>query len=249
MYDTKQGNYLNVFFDESSLKNKSFVVQQGDYNSNEVVCNLYNTDESGKTSQMDLTGMTVTVIFKHGSSRPTPEYTTDIDETHVGRIKFCIPQRIISRAGNAVQQIRIYGNDSLINSVVIPFEILDSIVDCGHDDGCKPITLSVLQKVDAALDDLAAMREEFAEAEAARQERFEKWEETFSNIESADQEIINMPTRYDFPSVGDVKKIYKAQQEKKLYQWNDTEQKYEPLEAGSIEDITVIHGGDADGIA
>lgn len=50
MYDTKQGNYLNVFFDESSLKNKSFTVQQGDYNSNEVVCNLYGTDESGKSS-------------------------------------------------------------------------------------------------------------------------------------------------------------------------------------------------------
>lgn len=107
--------------------------------------------------------------------------------------------------------------------MVVPFEILESITNCGHDDGCKPITLSVLQKVDAALDDLAAMQEEFSEAEAVRQEQFKQWEETISEVEEATCEIINMPTRYDFPSVGDVKKIYKAQQEKKLYQWNDAE--------------------------
>jgi len=48
MYNSRQENYLNVFFGEDSLKNKSFTIQQGDYNSNEVVCNLYTENESGK---------------------------------------------------------------------------------------------------------------------------------------------------------------------------------------------------------
>lgn len=30
----RRGHYLNIFFGENSLKNKSFSVQQGDYNGN-----------------------------------------------------------------------------------------------------------------------------------------------------------------------------------------------------------------------
>lgn len=83
--------------------------------------------------------------------------------------------------------------------------------------------MSVLQKVDAALDELEAMQNQFEEAEAIRQESFKKWEETISNIEDTAFDVVNKPTRYDFPSIGDVDKIYKAQQEKKLFQWNDAE--------------------------
>lgn len=49
MYDRiRNSHVLNIFFGENSLKNKSFTVQQGDYNSNELVCNLYGQDENGK---------------------------------------------------------------------------------------------------------------------------------------------------------------------------------------------------------
>ena len=65
--------------------------------------------------------------------------------------------------------------------------------------------------------------------------------------------IINADTHLNFPTVGNVNYIYKATQEKKLYQWNETKGAYEPInETPSGDDIVisfdVIHGGDADGI-
>lgn len=49
MYDgIGRSQILNIFFGENSLKNRSFSVQQGDYNSNELVCNLYGQNENGK---------------------------------------------------------------------------------------------------------------------------------------------------------------------------------------------------------
>lgn len=63
------------------------------------------------------------------------------------------------------------------------------------------------------------------------------------------QEIINCPTRYDFPSVGDPGLIYKAEYEGYLYQWNSRALKYERLNVPelSTDDITTIHGGNAYG--
>ena len=252
MYNSRQENYLNVFFGEDSLKNKSFTIQQGDYNSNEVVCNLYTENESGKNDQMNLDGMTVTVVFKRDAGKPTPEYTAYIDPDYVGRVKFCIPQRIVAKAGDVMLQLKVYGQNSLHNSVVIPFEVRKSIEDFGHGDGCKPVTLHVIQKVEEALEELTFMRDELDEAEIMRQEKFKEWEEKMDEVTAEfEQEIINKPTRYDFPSVGDVNKIYKAQNEGKLYQWNDVDLRYDPLAfeefEGSVDNITIIHGGNAYG--
>lgn len=61
--------------------------------------------------------------------------------------------------------------------------------------------------------------------------------------------IINRATHYEFPSIGKENVIYKAESEKKLYQWNSTGLKYELL--GDVEltldDITTIYGGNANG--
>ena len=61
--------------------------------------------------------------------------------------------------------------------------------------------------------------------------------------------VINADTHYDFPSMGKANVIYKAESEKLLYQWNDTDLKYEVVgEAeitGDLADIKVIHGGNA----
>ena len=63
--------------------------------------------------------------------------------------------------------------------------------------------------------------------------------------------VINASTHYDFPSVGRENVIYKAESERLLYQWNNTDYKYEVVgEAeitGDLADIKIIHGGDADG--
>lgn len=41
--------------------------------------------------------------------------------------------------------------------------------------------------------------------------------------------VVNANTRYDFPAIGDVNVLYKASQEKKLYQWNVERYEYELL--------------------
>ena len=60
--------------------------------------------------------------------------------------------------------------------------------------------------------------------------------------------IVNANTHYDFPSIGKANVIYKAETEKKIYQWNPTALKYEVLnsvESGGSLDIDVINGGSA----
>lgn len=41
--------------------------------------------------------------------------------------------------------------------------------------------------------------------------------------------VVNANTHYDFPVIGDVNVLYKASQEKKLYQWNAERYEYELL--------------------
>ena len=41
--------------------------------------------------------------------------------------------------------------------------------------------------------------------------------------------VVNANTHYDFPAVGDVNVLYKASQEKKIYQWNVERYEYELL--------------------
>lgn len=58
--------------------------------------------------------------------------------------------------------------------------------------------------------------------------------------------VVNALTHYDFPSVGKADVIYKAESEKLLYQWNETELKYEVLgTTGTLIDIDVIKGGNS----
>lgn len=61
--------------------------------------------------------------------------------------------------------------------------------------------------------------------------------------------IFNAKTHYEFPSVGSVDMIYKAEEEKKIYQWNSTLLRYEVLSEIeiTIEDLEVIYGGNANG--
>lgn len=59
--------------------------------------------------------------------------------------------------------------------------------------------------------------------------------------------VFNANTHFDFPSIGSVNMIYKAYKEKKTYQWNAEELKYEALDVDILEDISVINGGAANG--
>ena len=61
--------------------------------------------------------------------------------------------------------------------------------------------------------------------------------------------VFNAETHYDFPSIGKVNTIYKAESEQQIYQWNPIELIYEPLNVsdGSVLDINLINGGNANG--
>ena len=49
--------------------------------------------------------------------------------------------------------------------------------------------------------------------------------------------VFNAKTHLDFPLSGRTNVIYKAEEEKKLYQWNSSKSIYEPLTDGSVEEI------------
>lgn len=57
------------------------------------------------------------------------------------------------------------------------------------------------------------------------------------------------PNKTDFPLVGDEGVIYRAKDEKSLYQWNEQKRSYEELCVSSItaNDIDSINGGNASG--
>lgn len=77
-----------------------------------------------------------------------------------------------------------------------------------------------------------------------------KVKEVYAKGASEAKSVFNAQTHYDFPSVGSVDMIYKAQAEKMIYQWNPTELKYEPLGSTAevdIGDIEYINGGNAYG--
>lgn len=61
--------------------------------------------------------------------------------------------------------------------------------------------------------------------------------------------VFNAKTHLEFPSVGSVDMIYKAESEKKIYQWNAEALKYEVLSEVEVtmQDIELIHGGNANG--
>lgn len=82
------------------------------------------------------------------------------------------------------------------------------------------------------------------------------WKELdyIANTGSADgtgSGVYNAKTHYDFPSIGSVDVIYKAEDEKKIYQWNTEALRYDVLSEVevTIQDLEVIHGGNANGTA
>lgn len=61
--------------------------------------------------------------------------------------------------------------------------------------------------------------------------------------------ILNKKTHYEFPSIGLENVIYKAESERKLYQWNSKTLNYEVLSENEslLENLEMIHGGNAYG--
>ena len=67
-------------------------------------------------------------------------------------------------------------------------------------------------------------------------------------IGETETSVVNAETHFDFPSIGDSNVIYKAEKEKKIYQWNSTSLIYEVIsEESKLDDIEIINGGNANG--
>ena len=63
-----------------------------------------------------------------------------------------------------------------------------------------------------------------------------------------EESVVNAETHYEFPSIGKANVIYKADSEKKIYQWNNKTLAYEVISEGeTILDVELIHGGNANG--
>ena len=65
-----------------------------------------------------------------------------------------------------------------------------------------------------------------------------------------DGNVFNAPTKSGFPATGNPNVIYKAEQERLIYQWNSIELKYEPLNTAELSGslvIDLINGGNANG--
>lgn len=70
----------------------------------------------------------------------------------------------------------------------------------------------------------------------------------WSQLPYVSENIFNALTPSGFPSYGRENVIYKAEQDKALYQWNSQTLSYEKLGGESVElDINLINGGNADG--
>lgn len=78
----------------------------------------------------------------------------------------------------------------------------------------------------------------------------------WNDLQYQDQNsVYSANTKKDFPKEGNSYTIYKASNESRLYQWNDSSKAYEVLSTGgggsgegpSIFDIQIIHGGNANG--
>lgn len=64
------------------------------------------------------------------------------------------------------------------------------------------------------------------------------------------QQVYNAQTHFEFPSVGSPNVIYKAEAERKIYQWNQNGLMYETISessGGDLPEFDVIYGGDANG--
>ena len=61
--------------------------------------------------------------------------------------------------------------------------------------------------------------------------------------QASDSSVVEGKTRYDFPSIGKTGVLYKASQEKKIYQWNSADRKYETIGDPDLSNIKVINCG------
>lgn len=104
-------------------------------------------------------------------------------------------------------------------------------------------TLDIVSKVDTSL-----TQENIPGDAKTIGDKFAVLDQRITDLQIEDsKDVFNADTHFDFPSIGSVDMIYKAYKEKKTYQWNADELRYEALDEDILEDISLINGGTANG--
>lgn len=245
-----QPHLVNVFFGEPGHKT-TITLQQGEYNSRVVTCVLWqNVPQEGKVP-FKVDGLVITVTYKYGTTT-TPEYETK--QCGENEVMFTIPQSVTAGSGKGQLQLFAYSDGALLKSAVVPLKVLESNTPSiiGVPD-VEPIMLTLLSQTQELFDRAEAEEQKRIENELERERVFAEWQKLVEEWEAKDALVVNATTHYDFPSYGNVNAIYKAESERKLYQWNESELRYELLSAssssgeGDLLDIELIYGGDANG--
>ena len=241
----KMRHIVNIFFGKED-KRTSFVVQQGEFNSREIEARLWEYTWEGKSIPLTLDAAKVMVVYKYGAIT-TPEYETE--SLGANCVCFTLPSCALVAPGMVQMQFFLYGNNSLLQSAVVPFKVLGSLTPSSlpKDDDVQPGTLTILKEAREVLQEAATAETERKAAERVRSETFAKWEKIMSELSGST--ICFVENKKDLPAVGDEMTIYLARAEKQFFQWNEEKSEYEQLSgAESTFEITIIDGGNATGI-
>ena len=118
-------------------------VQQGDYNSRTIQALCYTS--SG--SLMGFEGNTVSVVYEIAGN-PSEEYPVKV----LGSVlTFTMPGLVSSSAGAGKLQLRIYGEESLLHSAVIPYTVKASIEPGQGEEDQVPMLVLLVQQAQEAI--------------------------------------------------------------------------------------------------
>lgn len=113
-------------------------VQQGDYNSRTIQAFCYTT--SGTLMNFD--GKTVSVVYDV-SGNPSEEYPVAVSGN---MLTFTMPGLSASAAGSGKLQLRIYGQESLLHSAVIPYTVKASLEPGQGQEDQVPLLVLLIQQ-------------------------------------------------------------------------------------------------------
>lgn len=119
-------------------------IQQGDYNSRTIQALCYTSGGA----LMSFEGKTVSVVYDIAGN-PSEEYPVAVSGN---MLTFTMPEISASAAGSGKLQLRIYGQESLLHSAVIPYTVKASIEPGQGQEDQVPLLVLLVQQAQEAID-------------------------------------------------------------------------------------------------
>lgn len=134
-------------------------VQQGDYNSRTIQALCYSS--SGALMRFD--GKTVSVVYDIAGN-PSEEYPVAVSGN---MLTFTMPGLSASAAGSGKLQLRIYGQESLLHSAVIPYTVKASLEPGQGQEDQVPLLVMLVQQAQNAISGTKAAADAAKQAAAS----------------------------------------------------------------------------------